>query len=71
MYVLMVTFRSTVLPSLLPATPGAFCSHGFDYEYMPVAVSQDVEHLREEAKGIRERFAGTYESHQILEVREV
>lgn len=71
MYVLMVTFYKTVKPSLIPAAMDESVSLGYQFDYLPVAVSGDVEPLRKEAESIKKRFRGTYYSHQIIQVKEV
>lgn len=70
MYVLMVTYK-TAKPSLMPAAMDESVSLGYQFDYLPVAVSCEVEPLRNEAESIKKRFRGTYYSHKIIQVKEV
>lgn len=67
----MVTFRETVKPSLTTATMEESVSLCYQFDYLPVAVSGEIEPLRNEAESIKKRFCGTYYSHQIIQVKEV
>lgn len=71
MYVLMVTFYRTVQQTLAPANLDACFEYRTIFEDLPVAVSHDEEALRKEAESIRERLYAMYDSHRIIEVKEV
>lgn len=71
MYVLIVTFYRTTMPTFAPATSDAVMSCSTTFEDVPMAVSNDLDALNEEADRIKKRFSATYYSHQIFKAKEV
>lgn len=66
-YVLMVTASKVVAPMLAPATEQGVIDAMCSFETLPVAVSDDVEALREHARKMCERFP-TVEGWNTFEV---
>ena len=66
-YVLMVTTSKIVMPMLAPATEQGAIDVMCSFETFPVAVSDDVEALREHARKMCERFP-TIEGWNTFEV---
>lgn len=71
MYVLIVTFYRTTMPTFAPATIDAVISCSTTFEDVPMAVSKDADALEKEAESIKERFSATYYLHQIFKAKEV
>lgn len=70
MYVLVVTFRQIVAPSLIYATHEAMSEYSIAFEYLPCGVSKSKEKLEKRAEELRKQFRSTFDGYQIIQVQE-
>lgn len=70
MYVLIVAFYRTVMPTLMPATIEESRDFSITLEYLPCGVSKSEEKLEERAKELKERFSSTFCDYNIVLVQE-
>lgn len=71
MYILMVTFYRTTYPVFAPLTLEQEISYKSQLEYIPWAVSKNIESLEKEVEKVKKQYSATFNSHNIFEIREV
>lgn len=71
MYILMVTFYRITSPILAPLTLEQEISYKSQLEYIPWAVSKNMESLEKEVEKVKEQHLATFYSYNIFEIREV
>ena len=71
MYILMVTFYRVLSPVLTPLTLQQEISYKSQLEYVPWAVSKNIESLEKEVEKVKEKYSSIFYSYNIFEIREV
>lgn len=70
MYVLIVMFRRTVMPTLMPASYEALSEYSIAFDYIPCGVSKSEEKLVKRTEELKKRFSSTFCDYNIVLVQE-